>query len=56
MMKDICVAVKFLHDMNIAHRDLKPENLLYLRKGNKRVVVSISKRLNLLTVPKLLDA
>ena len=33
MMKDICVAVKFLHDMNIAHRDLKPENLLYSRKG-----------------------
>jgi serine/threonine protein kinase len=27
LMKDICVAVKFLHDMNIAHRDLKPENL-----------------------------
>ena len=36
-MKDICVAVKFLHDMNIAHRDLKPENLLYTRKGNANV-------------------
>lgn len=34
LMKDICVAVKFLHDMNIAHRDLKPENLLYSRKDN----------------------
>ena len=34
IVKDICVAVKFLHDMNIAHRDLKPENLLYTRKGN----------------------
>ena len=33
IMKDICIAVKFLHDMNIAHRDLKPENLLYTRKG-----------------------
>ena len=32
-MKDICIAVKFLHDMNMAHRDLKPENLLYTRKG-----------------------
>ena len=32
-MKDICIAVKFLHDMNVAHRDLKPENLLYSRKG-----------------------
>jgi len=34
VVKDICVAVKFLHDMNIAHRDLKPENLLYTRKGD----------------------
>lgn len=32
IVKDICVAVKFLHDMNIAHRDLKPENLLYTSK------------------------
>jgi len=29
LMKDICVAVKFLHDMGVAHRDLKPENLLF---------------------------
>lgn len=29
IMHEICVAVKFLHDMSIAHRDLKPENLLY---------------------------
>lgn len=28
IMHEICLAVKFLHDMNIAHRDLKPENLL----------------------------
>ena len=33
IVKDICIAVKFLHDMNMAHRDLKPENLLYTRKG-----------------------
>ena len=33
IMKDICLAVKFLHDNNIAHRDLKPENLLYTTKG-----------------------
>ena len=35
LMKDICIAVKYLHDMNMAHRDLKPENLLYSRKGKK---------------------
>ena len=33
IVKDICLALKFLHDINIAHRDLKPENLLYTRKG-----------------------
>lgn len=38
VVKDICVAVKFLHDMNIAHRDLKPENLLYTRKDNLGVL------------------
>lgn len=34
-MREICLAVKFLHDMNIAHRDLKPENLLYTKPGKK---------------------
>ncbi|KAL1124774.1 hypothetical protein AAG570_001395 [Ranatra chinensis] len=29
IMQEICSAVKYLHDRNIAHRDLKPENLLY---------------------------
>lgn len=32
-MYGICLAVKHLHDMNIAHRDLKPENLLYSKLG-----------------------
>jgi serine/threonine protein kinase len=38
IVKDICLAVKFLHDMNVAHRDLKPENLLYTVKGNPSVL------------------
>jgi mitogen-activated protein kinase-activated protein kinase 2 len=29
IMHEICLALKHLHDNNIAHRDLKPENLLY---------------------------
>ncbi|KAG8240175.1 hypothetical protein J437_LFUL009465 [Ladona fulva] len=33
IMREICFAVKHLHDMNIAHRDLKPENLLYSKPG-----------------------
>lgn len=28
-MHSICVAVRFLHESDIAHRDIKPENLLY---------------------------
>lgn len=35
IMTEICAAVKYLHDLNIAHRDLKPENLLYTKPGNK---------------------
>jgi len=38
LIKDICIAVKFLHDMNVAHRDLKPENLLYSSKDNLGVL------------------
>jgi len=38
IVKDICIAVKFLHDLNIAHRDLKPENLLYTNKDNNSVL------------------
>ena len=33
IVRQIAIAVKFVHDRNIAHRDLKPENLLYTRKG-----------------------
>lgn len=33
VMHEICIAVKYLHDNNIAHRDLKPENLLYTKKA-----------------------
>jgi serine/threonine protein kinase len=36
IMREICIAVKYLHDMNIAHRDLKPENLLYTAPGTVR--------------------
>lgn len=37
-MHEICIAVKYLHDLNIAHRDLKPENLLYSRKDTHGVL------------------
>jgi mitogen-activated protein kinase-activated protein kinase 2 len=38
IMHEICIAVKYLHDNNIAHRDLKPENLLYSKKGTYGVL------------------
>ncbi|KAG7198102.1 hypothetical protein KM043_005524 [Ampulex compressa] len=38
IMYEICVAVKHLHDMNIAHRDLKPENLLYSKPDNTGIL------------------
>ncbi|XP_065349747.1 MAP kinase-activated protein kinase 2 [Cloeon dipterum] len=38
VMREICIAVKYLHDMNIAHRDLKPENLLYTQPGEEGVL------------------
>jgi mitogen-activated protein kinase-activated protein kinase 2 len=38
LMRDICTAVKFLHDRNIVHRDLKLENLLLTRKNSSQVL------------------
>ena len=41
-MRDICIAVRHLHGMNIAHRDLKPENLLYTDPGEYSAVIIIT--------------
>ncbi|XP_018320604.1 MAP kinase-activated protein kinase 2 [Agrilus planipennis] len=38
IMHEICIAVKYLHDNNIAHRDLKPENLLYTKQGRNGIL------------------
>ena len=37
-MKDICIAIKYIHDMGMAHRDLKPENLLMDDYNNIKIV------------------
>lgn len=38
IMHEICLALKYLHDNNIAHRDLKPENLLYTSPHSDAVI------------------
>ena len=44
-MKDICIAIKYIHDMGMAHRDLKPENLLYSNKGEDLCTFQITSEL-----------
>ncbi|CAG7827633.1 unnamed protein product [Allacma fusca] len=38
IIREIGVAIKYIHDMKIAHRDLKPENLLYTSKAPSAVL------------------
>ncbi|KAI1296626.1 MAP kinase-activated protein kinase 2 [Halotydeus destructor] len=38
VMQNICQAVSFLHNVDVAHRDLKPENLLYSRRDKTGVL------------------
>jgi serine/threonine protein kinase len=38
----ISLAIKFLHDRNIAHRDLKPENLLYKESGGDSEILKLT--------------
>jgi serine/threonine protein kinase len=45
-MREICLAVKYLHEMNIAHRDLKPENLLYTKPGKAEQHLAFRRNLN----------
>jgi serine/threonine protein kinase len=44
IMREICLAVKYLHEMNIAHRDLKPENLLYTKPGKVKQHFDVNMR------------
>ena len=34
VIKDVAVALKFLHQLNIAHRDVKPDNILFSNEGS----------------------
>lgn len=37
IMYQVCLAIKYLHDLNIMHRDLKPENILLDENFNAKV-------------------
>lgn len=42
LFKEVCEAVKYLHDKNVVHRDLKPENILLTTKDREEMIPKIA--------------
>ena len=42
MVKQLCLALNYMHGLNIMHRDLKPENLLCEKSENGQVMIKLT--------------
>ena len=42
MIKQLCLALNYMHELKIMHRDLKPENLLCEKNENGQVMVKLT--------------
>mgnify|MGYP002214471567 CR=1 FL=1 len=40
-MRELCYALRYLHNKDFVHRDLKPENVCISRDGSVRILVRL---------------
>ena len=42
VIKQLCLALNYMHGLNIMHRDLKPENLLCEKNESGQVMIKLT--------------
>ena len=42
MIKQLCLALNYMHTKNIMHRDLKPENLLCEKNDDGKIIIKLT--------------